>query len=68
MNGTGPEPRKIAAVMSQAWINFARSGDPSQKDLAWPAYDAAERRTMIFDLESKVVSDPDAALRGLLAR
>jgi len=67
MNGTGPEPRKIAAVMSQAWINFARSGDPSQQGLDWPAYDAGQRQTMIFNLESKVVADPDAALRRLLA-
>jgi para-nitrobenzyl esterase len=64
MLGSGPEPQKLAALMSQAWINFARSGDPSQKNLAWPRYDAATRKTMIFDLPSRVVPDPDGERRG----
>ncbi len=67
MNGPGPAPIKIAAVMSQAWIDFARSGDPSQSGLAWPAYDAGQRRTMIFDVHSRVVSDPDKQARILLS-
>jgi para-nitrobenzyl esterase len=67
MNGTGPAPKIIAARMSQAWINFARSGNPSQKGLAWPKYDTAARDTMIFDVESHVVSDPDGPARSLLA-
>jgi para-nitrobenzyl esterase len=62
--GTGPEPSQIAPVMSQAWINFARSGNPSQRNLAWPGYDTASRQTMIFDIASHVVSDPDGAARA----
>jgi para-nitrobenzyl esterase len=61
--GTGPEPAKIAPVMSQAWINFARSGNPSQRHLAWPGYDTISRKTMIFDVSSHVVSDPDGEAR-----
>jgi para-nitrobenzyl esterase len=61
--GNGPEPKLIAPVMSQAWINFARSGNPSQKNLAWPAYDSTSRETMIFTTTSHVVSDPDGAGR-----
>ncbi|MBW8785030.1 MAG: carboxylesterase/lipase family protein [Novosphingobium sp.] len=61
--GTGPEPRHLADVFSQAWIDFARNGDPSQPGLAWPSYDPVRRLTMIFDVHSHVVSDPDAALR-----
>jgi para-nitrobenzyl esterase len=49
--------------MSQAWVNFARSGDPSQPNLAWPRYEASARKSMIFDVQSKVVSDPDRARR-----
>lgn len=67
MNGVGPVQRKLGAEMSQAWINFARSGNPSQPRLAWPAYDTAQRRTMIFDTVSHVVADPDKAARVLLA-
>jgi para-nitrobenzyl esterase len=61
--GDGPAPRKLAAVVSQAWINFARGGDPSQKGLVWPHYDTKGRQTMLFDNKSKVVSDPDTAAR-----
>jgi para-nitrobenzyl esterase len=65
MSGTGPEAQKIADQMSDAWLAFARSGNPG-----WPAYDAKTRATMIFDVESKVVNDPnpeDRALFGKLA-
>ena len=61
--GTGPEPHKIAADMSQAWINFARTGNPSLKGLAWPAYEVGSRNTMIFDVPSHVVLDVDRDVR-----
>jgi len=61
--GPGTEPQKVADRMSQAWVNFARSGDPSQAGLAWPAYNTADRKTMIFDATSHVVSDPDPERR-----
>jgi len=61
--GDGAEAQPIADRMAQAWINFARSGDPSQPGLAWPAYDAGRRQTMIFDTTSRVVADPDTAIR-----
>ena len=62
--GPGPEPKQLAAVMSRAWINFARTGSPSQPQLAWPPYDVAARQTMIFDTHSRVVSDPDREARS----
>lgn len=65
--GTGGAARKIGATMSQAWINFARSGNPSQPSLAWPAYETASRKTMIFDVRSHVVSDPDGPARVLFS-
>jgi para-nitrobenzyl esterase len=63
MLGPGPEPARLAAVFSTAWTNFARTGDPSQPGLAWPAYDALARKTMIFNTSSAVVSDPAWAKR-----
>lgn len=62
--GPGAAPQALAPVMSQAWIEFARTGDPSQEGLAWPRYAAADRQTMIFDTASRVVSDPDGATRA----
>jgi hypothetical protein len=29
--GPGPQPQKVASVMSQARINFARTGDPARR-------------------------------------
>jgi len=61
--GTGPVVDELSRAMMQAWINFARTGDPSSGDLAWPHYDPAERLTMVFDAVSEVRPDPDRAAR-----
>lgn len=65
---TRPEPQRLADVMSQAWINFARSGDPSPRELQWLRYDTSARKTMIFDVQSKVVPDPDREVRMFWSR
>ena len=66
--GTGPEPQKMADQMSEAWLAFAKTGNPNTKALPkWPAYDAKTRATMIFNLPSKVVNDPNANIRKILA-
>lgn len=61
--GPGDEPQKLADDMSQAWINFARTGNPSREGLAWPRYEAAQRTTMIFNTPSMAASDPDRERR-----
>lgn len=65
--GRGDEPQGVADQMSAAWLAFARTSDPNADGLPqWPAYDAAQRATMIFDLESRVASDPNAQVREVL--
>jgi para-nitrobenzyl esterase len=61
--GDGVEAKQLANVVSQAWVNFARTGNPSTRTLRWPRYTVPKRETMIFDLPSRVVSDPDRASR-----
>jgi para-nitrobenzyl esterase len=61
--GTGPEVAALSAQVMQAWINFARSGDPSQKGLSWPRYDTNQRETLIIDAPIGVASDPSKATR-----
>jgi len=63
----GPNPpRGLSDAMQDAWISFARTGDPNHKGLPnWPAYDLSHRATMIFDTKSKVVEDPDPEIRQL---
>lgn len=65
--GDGPVQRRLAAQMSQSWINFARTGDPSIPGVPWPKYEPSERKTMIFDTQTRVVADPDRPAREFLA-
>ena len=63
MSGTGPEAQKVADQMSAAWLAFAKTGKPG-----WPAYDVTSRPTMIFNVTSAVVNDPDAEDRLVLSK
>jgi len=69
MTSGGAEVKALAAQTSDAWIAFARSGNPNHKGLpTWPAYTTAQRGTMVFDVPaSKVVNDPGRAERELWA-
>lgn len=67
MLGAGPVPVKISGEMMDAWIAFARTGDPSTRALKWPAYDPAARETMIFAGKSGAKADPDKAFREFWA-
>jgi para-nitrobenzyl esterase len=61
------EAQKVADAMSSVWIAFARTGRPDAKGLLhWPPYDTKTRSTMIFNVTSKVVNDPDSELHTLL--
>ncbi|MEQ8858913.1 MAG: carboxylesterase/lipase family protein [Pseudomonadales bacterium] len=65
---TEPASQALAARMSEAWIAFARSGNPNAPALpSWPEYDPAQRATMVLDAECRVANDPDAAVRHLWA-
>jgi para-nitrobenzyl esterase len=64
LHGGRPEAPALAGRMSEAWLAFARSGDPNHAGLPdWPAYDTTRRATMIFDVECTVADDPDAEER-----
>lgn len=65
--GGGEEARRIEDAMSQAWINFARTGDSSTETMEWPAYTRDSGATMIFDTVQEVVYHHDDKLMSLLA-
>ncbi|AYB33452.1 carboxylesterase/lipase family protein [Chryseolinea soli] len=50
MTGGGKDAHALAEKVSQAWINFARNGNPNHKGLpTWQPYTPANGATMIFD-------------------
>lgn len=60
-----PAREKLATEMSEAWLAFARDGDPVHDAVPdWPVYDTDTRATMIFDRgESHLENDPWGADR-----
>ena len=71
ITGGGPRPLALADKVSDAWIAFARTGDPNTKKLPhWPKFNAKDRPTMVINDESKVINDPlkeqRTAMYGLL--
>ena len=67
LTGGGPGPRALAARVSEAWIRFARTGNPNHDGLPhWPAYSDATCPTMIFDNECTVRNNPDQKQRQVV--
>ncbi|HEV3041751.1 MAG TPA: carboxylesterase/lipase family protein [Candidatus Angelobacter sp.] len=65
IGGAGsPQQRALWARFANAWIAFAKTGDPNNPAIPkWPAYDAASRATMIFDHDTRVENDPRGEIR-----
>lgn len=60
---------RLAEEMSEAWLAFARDGDPNHEGLPkWPTYTPTERATMVFGRESRVEDDPSGAAREMWTR
>jgi para-nitrobenzyl esterase len=67
--GTGDDAKRLADQMSDMCVAFARTGNPNNPTLPkWPVYDLAQRSTMVFDAETRVVNDPRGAERRLFAQ
>ena len=69
MAGDRPENGRIAELMSEAFVRFARNGDPNHPGLpTWAPYTPDTRSVMIFDVEPHIENDPAAELRQLYKR
>lgn len=67
MTGGSDAAYRLAARMSAAWIQFARTGNPNQAGLPyWPEFLPTSGPTMIFDNECRAVDDPDIRERKVL--
>ena len=69
LTGGGPGPRELAATVSDAWIHFARFGNPNHAGLPnWPAFSKESCPTMIFDTQCQLQNNPDKEERQVLAK
>ena len=66
--GDGPEARRLAGRMADAFIAMARTGDPNCASVpTWRHYDLVRRSTMIFDQVVRMEDDPRREERLLFA-
>ena len=69
MTGGGQAARDLAEKVSEAWIHFARTGDPNHAGLPhWPALTAATNATMIFDNRCEVRNNFDQKLQDIVSK
>jgi len=67
LTGAGKAAYELAEIVSDAWINFARSGDPSAEGLPqWPIYTFEEGATMIINTKSEVRYHHDQELLDIV--
>jgi para-nitrobenzyl esterase len=63
--GTGPEADKLSESMQEAWLAFAKTGNPSSKCAGdWPEY-GSQRMTMVFGKDNHVEAAPFDAERAV---
>ena len=65
----GPTAQPMADQMSEAFLAFARTGDPNCKAIpTWERYGLERRQTMVFNMPSRLVDDPRGAERRLFEK
>jgi para-nitrobenzyl esterase len=63
--GGGADAQGLSDQMSEAFLAFARTGDPSTAKAPWAPYRLAHRETRVFDTVSRMEDDPRGAERRL---
>ena len=66
--GATPEGLALQDKVSQAWINFARTGNPSQPGLEFKPYTPQDPQAMVFDTVSECRALNDDGLLALMPR
>ena len=64
--GGGPAALALQDKVSKAWINFAKTGNPSQPGLEWKPWTVEEPKTMVFDTVSESRALRDDKLLSLM--
>src|SRR5204863_6773851 len=64
MTGGSAEARDLGGRVSDAWINFAKTGNPNHPGLPkWPAYEPVHAPVMYFDSKCDLKADPEREAR-----
>ena len=63
ITGTASDARAVSTAMQDAFLAFARTGDPG-----WTPYSLPSRQTMIFNAVSALADDPRGEERRLFAK
>ena len=66
--GATPEGLALQDKVSQAWINFARTGNPSQPGLEFKPFTPQDPQAMVFDAVSECRALNDDGLLALMPR
>ncbi len=57
--GAGPEAERLSTRMMDAWLAFARTGNPGHDELPeWTAYETERRATMLLGRDAELVHGP----------
>ncbi|WP_372782812.1 carboxylesterase/lipase family protein [Phenylobacterium sp.] len=68
-NAVGPAAQPMAEAMSEAFLAFARTGDPNCRAIPrWEPYGLPRRQTLVFDAPPRLVDDPRGAERRLFEK
>ena len=66
---TGEVDPEVAAKAQKAWVNFAKTGNPSISGAEWKAYNTKTRDMVVIEKGTwECVSDPTQTARELLAK
>ncbi len=64
--GNSDTARAMAAILSETFIAFAKTGDPNNQAIPkWTPYSLAARESMVFDLPPHLENDPRGEQRKL---
>jgi para-nitrobenzyl esterase len=59
MTGRSAERSALATAMSEAWVSFARTGNPSHSGIPpWPPFEPKTWPTMVFGSRIAMIGDP----------
>jgi para-nitrobenzyl esterase len=57
--GSGPAVDALSETMMDAWLSFAKTGNPSNRRAGdWVPYDTERRATMVFDRQTRLEDAP----------